>query len=137
MRVAGAIWAGVLAGCNSVFGLDPAALKPESDASLRPDGDPHADLDRDGIKDVVDSCISPAADRLVDSDADFMANGVDLCAFDKAMTSDSDGDGFGDACDPYPQLPGDRQRCLMAFTDPDMDVIMWKSREVVAKPWAL
>jgi hypothetical protein len=133
----GRFWAGFLAGCNSVFGLDPAALKPESDASLRPDGDPHADLDRDGIKDVVDSCISPAADRLVDSDGDFIANGVDLCAFDKATTEDSDGDGFGDVCDPYPRLPGDRQRCLMAFTDPDMDVVMWKPREVVSKPWTL
>ena len=137
MRVAALLSLGILAACNSLFGLNETALKPELDASLRPDADPHADLDRDGIKDVVDSCIAPAADRLIDSDGDGTANGSDLCAFDQTATADSDGDGFGDACDPYPDLPGDRQRCLMAFTDPDMNVVMWKARETVAMPWVL
>jgi hypothetical protein len=137
MRVAGLLLSGVLGACNPLFGLDPTALRPEIDASLRPDGDPHADLDRDGIKDVVDSCIAPTADRLFDTDFDMVANGIDPCPLDSGAGADPDGDGLGDICDPYPATAGDRQRCLMTFTDPDMDVAMWKARDTVAMPWTL
>jgi hypothetical protein len=137
VRVAGLVFLGVFAGCNSLFGLEATELRPELDASLRPDGDPHADLDRDGIKDVVDSCIAPAADGLIDSDGDGVPNGKDICAFDTDVAGDSDGDGFGDVCDPYPSLVGDRLRCLMTFSDPDMDIVMWKARDTVAMPWVL
>ena len=39
-------------GCNWAFGLEPGVYKPPPDAD-RPDADPRADLDRDGIKDFA------------------------------------------------------------------------------------
>ena len=101
--------------------------KPPPDAD-RPDADPRADLDRDGIKDVDDACIAPEVDGLLDSDQDMVPNATDSCPFDKLATTDADGDGIADACDPF-STAGDRLRCLMVFSDPDMNVVMWRGRD--------
>lgn len=121
--------------CNWVYGLEGTALRPMDDAALGPDADPRIDLDRDGRKDVEDPCIAPATDLLVDSDYDGTVNEADLCPLDKRATPDSDGDGVGDLCDPAPGEP-DRLRCMMAFTDPDLDVRMWIARDAAAA-WTL
>ncbi len=123
-------------GCTRVFGIENTDLQVYSDAAPGPDGDPRIDLDRDGIKDLEDPCIAPDTDLLVNSDGDAdaskkaMPNGVDPCPFVPALASDADQDldGIGDACDPTP-LAGDRVRCIMAFTDPALDVAMWKPRD--------
>jgi hypothetical protein len=128
MRWRALLLVGCLA-CNRTFGIENTDLRPADDGSLGPDADPRADLDRDGIKDLQDSCIAPDTDLLIDSDGDGVPNGQDACPFVFAATPDSDGDGIGDACDPFPALAGDRIRCLMAFSDPELDIHMWLSRE--------
>lgn len=112
-------------GCNWVYGLEPTAHRDSGHS----DADPRADLDRDGIADVIDPCIAPDADALLDHDGDGMPNGSDPCPFDPAATGDSDQDGVPNACDPFPQA-GDRVRCVMAFSDPDVNVQLWRKREV-------
>ena len=86
---------GVLAGCDSVFGL--SATRP-LDAML-------PDFDGDGVADVVDNCPTiPNADQL-DSDGDGMGDACDLCPHvASADNHDEDHDGFGDACDVCPGL---------------------------------
>jgi hypothetical protein len=119
------VWSG---GCNWAFGIDNTDIQPYFDAAPPPDGDPRIDLDRDGIKDVEDPCIAAFADALVDTDFDGLPNGVDPCPFDSEPTEDADGDGIGDLCDPS-SLPGDRVRCLMAFTDAELNLAMWRIRD--------
>lgn len=120
-----------IAGCNWAFGLEPGVYQPPPDAD-RPDADPRADLDRDGIKDIDDPCIAPEVDGLLDTDQDMVINASDACPFDKDARSDVDGDGIGDACDPF-GVAGDRLRCLMVFSDADMNVLMWKLRDATAQ----
>lgn len=117
---------GCLLGCNRLFGIDETALRPTLDAAAGPDADPRVDLDRDRIADVEDPCIAPDTDQLIDSDADGMANSMDPCPFDRRSTSDSDGDGIGNVCDPDTEQL--RVRCLMGFSDPELDLAMWKPR---------
>jgi hypothetical protein len=124
-----------LIGCNWAFKLDATDLAPPIDAD-RPDADPRADLDRDRLVDVEDPCIAPDVDLLVDSDDDMTRNGLDSCPWHPGNFADTDGDGIADPCDPFPTT-GDRLRCLMALTDPDMNVLMWKPRELVTPPWIL
>jgi hypothetical protein len=114
-------------GCNWAFDLTPTELTPTLDAAPRPDADPRVDNDRDGIKDVVDPCIAADTDLLVDSDGDGTINNGDACPFVMASTNDADGDGIGDACDPF-ATAGDRVRCLIAFTDPELDTLVWRAR---------
>src|SRR5688572_18505585 len=121
-------------GCNWAFGLEPGVYQPPPDAD-RPDADPRADNDRDGIKDVDDSCIAPEVDTLIDTDGDSVPNGSDLCPFDARATNDSDQDGIADLCDPFPTA-GDRLRCMMAFSDPDLNSVMWRARDMTAL-WTL
>ncbi|HEY5920059.1 MAG TPA: thrombospondin type 3 repeat-containing protein [Kofleriaceae bacterium] len=122
--------------CNWAFDLDETDLIVPSDAAPRPDSDPRVDNDRDGIKDVMDTCIAPDTDLLVDSDGDGMRNEVDPCPTISELASwDADGDGIGDACDPFPTA-GDRVRCVMAFTDPELDVLLWRAR-ADATSWEL
>jgi hypothetical protein len=117
-----------LAACNRAFGIENTGVHPPDDAALAPDGDPRIDLDRDGVKDVEDPCIAPYTDLMVDSDGDGMPNAGDACPLDTAASGDGDEDGIGDACDPTPDA-GDRVRCVMAFTDPELDVAMWHPRD--------
>lgn len=117
-----------VAACNRAFGIENTGILPPDDASIGPDGDPRIDLDRDGIKDIEDPCIAPDTDLTVDSDGDGTRSNVDLCPFDRNATADADGDGIGDACDPTTD-GGDRVRCLMAFTDPELDIAMWHPRD--------
>jgi hypothetical protein len=114
--------------CNRVYGIENTGILPPDDAALAPDGDPRIDLDRDGIKDIEDPCIAPDTDLMVDSDADGLVNSLDSCPFDKNPSADTDGDGIGDACDPTADA-GDRVRCVMAFTDPELDIAMWHPRD--------
>jgi hypothetical protein len=116
-------------GCNRIFDIGNTGLEPALDGSIAPDADPSVDLDRDGTRDIEDSCIAPDTDLLVDSDGDGLPNAGDPCPFDLTAATDADGDGIGDRCDPFPQMAGDRRRCLMAFTAPDLDVQMWKPRD--------
>jgi hypothetical protein len=115
--------------CNRAFSIENTDLRPGLDGGIGIDADPRADLDRDGIKDLQDSCIAPDTDLLIDTDGDGVTNGQDPCPFLAATTPDGDGDGIGDACDPFPAHAGDRIRCLMAFSDPELDLHMWLSRE--------
>jgi hypothetical protein len=116
-------------GCNRIFDIGATDLRPGLDGAIGPDADPSVDLDRDGTPDIRDSCIAPDTDGLVDTDGDGLLNANDACPFDMTAAVDGDGDGIGDRCDPFPLQPGDRRRCLMAFTDPDLDVQMWKPRD--------
>lgn len=115
-----------LLGCNPLFGIDETELRPTLDARPPPDADPRIDLDRDRIPDVEDPCIAPDTDLLIDSDFDGIANNQDPCPFDRRSTSDSDGDGIGNVCDPDTEQL--RVRCLMAFSDAELDISMWKPR---------
>lgn len=117
---------GCLVGCNRLFGIDETGLRPTLDAPSGPDADPRVDLDRDRIADVEDPCIAPDTDLLVDSDFDGAPNNEDPCPFDRRSTSDSDGDGIGNVCDPSAMQ--ERVRCLMGFSDPELDLAMWKPR---------
>lgn len=133
MRGVAGLVAVAACGCNWVFGVPPTEFSP----FVRPDADPRIDLDRDGIKDVEDLCISPESDALTDHDGDQVPNGADPCPFDYGVPLDDDGDGIANACDPFPGATGDRLRCLMMFTDPDLDVAMWRPRDMPAQPWQL
>jgi hypothetical protein len=125
-----------LAACNRVFGIENTGVLPSQDAAVAPDGDPRIDLDLDGIKDVEDPCIAPDTDLMVDTDADGTTNATDSCVLVAATSIDGDGDGIGDGCDPTPATPGDRVRCVMGFTDPELDVAMWHPRDE-SKAWTL
>lgn len=116
-----------VAGCNQIFGVDETGLREYFDAKPRPDADPRVDLDNDGIKDVADPCIAPETDALINSDGDTLPNGGDSCPFDSAAQPDGDSDGIGDACDPEPTF--NRVRCVMAFSDPDLNFGLWKHGE--------
>ncbi len=117
----------VCSACNRVFGIADTDLREILDAPAAPDADPRADHDGDGIKDVEDPCIASEVDLLIDSDGDTLANGDDPCPFDPAATGDADGDGIGDVCDP--SGTPDRVRCVMALSDPDLNIAMWRVRD--------
>jgi len=122
MRTCAGVLVLTIGGCNWVYGLSETKLRGDVD------GDPRSDLDRDGIKDVEDPCIAPETDVLGDYDRDSAINSMDACPFDAGATADADGDGIPDACDPIPRA-GDRVRCVMTFSDPDLDVAMWRPRD--------
>ncbi len=113
-------------GCNAVFGLDETIATdaaPAIDASA-----PDPDLDRDGIPDTEDPCIATAIDATQDSDGDAVANDSDDCPFDATLGPDTDQDGIQDACDPFPNLAGDRARCVMALRNPGLNARLWRQR---------
>src|SRR5687767_12740906 len=91
-----------LAGCNQVFGLEPAIpFDAAPDADLRPD------LDDDNIADVEDLCIASPADEAFDYDGDGKLDGTDPCPYG-ADPTDDDSDGLPNECDAWPRLAGDR-----------------------------
>jgi hypothetical protein len=137
VRIALGLVAVCASACNWAFALEKTGVQPAPDAALRPDGDPRSDLDRDHVPDVSDPCIAPETDSLIDTDQDGVPNGMDGCPFDNKPSVDVDGDGVPDTCDPNPSVPGDRVRCVMAFSDPDLDVAMWKPRDMPMYPWTL
>ena len=67
-------------------------------------GQVEADLDEDGIADIVDTCPGDAGN---DPDGDNVCFAVDNCPLNaNADQADSDGDGKGDVCDSMPQVVG-------------------------------
>ena len=111
--------------CNQVFGIEPVE-QSTVDASLM-DADLRADLDADGLADDVDHCIAGPIDELLDLDSDDIPSGVDACAFDPSAL-DRDQDGVAAACDSFPDLAGDRRRCVMNFRDYDLNPLLWRPR---------
>ena len=112
-----------LAGCNTVFGLEPAV---PWDASTD-DGRLPPDRDRDGIADREDPCIASINDFKGDFDADGKPSETDPCPVDYG-SDDGDGDNIYDECDPLPQLGGDRRRCFMGFQNPTLTRELWVPR---------
>jgi hypothetical protein len=90
-----------LAGCNTVFGLQP------TEHVTGPD------FDLDGVPDELDNCWMVANDQH-DEDNDTIGDACDNCPlFANARQQDEgDGDGVGDDCDPRPTTDGD---CLLLF----------------------
>jgi hypothetical protein len=116
--------------CNQVFGVDTTAL-----VDAAPDADLRPDRDKDGIADVEDPCIAVERDATDDSDLDGTSNATDSCPFLTAGT-DTDGDGVGDACDPFSSKAGDRVACTMRFFDTELNASLWKPRTGEAE-WAV
>lgn len=112
-------------GCNQLFGIEHT-VQSTVDANLM-DADLRADIDADGLADIVDPCIAGPIDELHDLDLDGIPNGVDTCPFDAAK-ADVDQDGVSGACDVFPVLPGDRRRCVMSFRDYDLNPLLWRPR---------
>lgn len=111
--------------CNQVFGIEPV-VQTTVDANLM-DADLRADIDADGLADVVDPCIAGPIDELLDLDFDDIPSGVDACPFD-ANVADGDQDGLAASCDLFPALAGDRRRCVMSFRDYDLNPLLWQPR---------
>jgi len=117
-----------LAGCNAIYGLEPTTTKPPADADTR------LDRDHDGIADAEDPCIAGEFELTLDFDADGLTLD-DPCPFD-AETTDQDTDGIPDACDPFPQLGGDRRRCISTFANTDLSTSLWQAR-ANELPWVV
>ncbi|HEY5920060.1 MAG TPA: hypothetical protein VIV11_00255 [Kofleriaceae bacterium] len=117
----------VLAGCNTIFGLERTVLVDaevvEEDADLFT-----VDRDRDGVPDDMDSCIASIADAELDVEGDGQPNKTDPCPFDYG-TVDTDMDGVFDDCDPFPNLTGDRMRCVMTFASAPINRALWEVRD--------
>jgi hypothetical protein len=112
-------------GCNQVFGIEQT-VQSTVDADLM-DADLRADIDADGLADVVDPCIAGPIDDLVDLDFDGIPNAIDPCPFE-ATQGDLDQDGVAGPCDMFAALPGDRRRCVMSFRDYDLNPLLWRPR---------
>ena len=90
----------VLSGCDRVYGLDRAPADAAPDAAFDADPTCHPvghDEDHDCIPDDLDTCPGIPNDQ----------------------TRDSDKDGVGDACDPFPTMDGDRLLEFVSFAEPD------------------
>src|SRR5688572_562614 len=108
-------------GCNQVFDVKSTIL-----VDAAPDADLRTDLDEDGIADVEDPCIAAAADAEYDTDEDGVSNMADSCPIGaQTNPTDSDGDGLPNECDPFPLVPGDRKRCVMAFRSKSLSSVLW------------
>lgn len=119
-----------LAGCDRVLGLDERmadAAVPSDVLELDAVDAPMLDRDMDGVPDDLDPCIQAPGDLLGDLDLDGDPNSSDTCPFDGPNGVDPDGDGLGDACDPF-ATPTDRSRCLMQFSNPTLNSALWASR---------
>ena len=117
-----------LAGCNAIYGLEPTTTRPPADADTRPD------RDHDGIADAEDPCIAGEFELTLDFDGDGLTLD-DPCPFD-AEATDQDTDGIPDACDPFPQLAGDRRRCVSTFANTDLSTALWQAR-ANELPWVV
>jgi len=125
-------------GCDTVFQLErdeeadiDAPIDEAIDAPLN-------DLDRDGMPDETDLCHAPIDDGVAtDIDDDDVFDASDMCPYDRDNGLDPDEDMLGNNCDPYPDLPGnkDRRRCLMRFSDLPINSMLWQVRPPDA-PWA-
>jgi hypothetical protein len=129
---------GFVCGCNRVLGLEQT-IEVDARIDTPPREGPFIDLDGDGIPDDIDPCIAATSDPLYDSDVDNRSNNVDGCpttSRNQTDNTDSDHDGIPDVCDPFPASGGDRRRCLMAFTNPDLNQRLWVGR-TGEQPWHL
>jgi len=79
--------------CDQAFGLNSVTFIPDAAPPMKLLEDPNGDYDGDGI-----------------------LNGMDKCPLLAGLgtSSDQDGDGVGDLCDPHPTQAGD---CLVLFDD--------------------
>jgi hypothetical protein len=119
--VMGIVVALALGACNWFYGLEPTELNPVTGGGT--------DLDLDSVPDDMDPCIAAKLDETEDYDRDLLPNLSDPCPFDDAMSQngnpDTDQDGISDACDPFPQVPGDTRRCMMRFYNQDLNARLW------------
>ena len=118
-----------LSGCHLVFGLQRGDDAVVVDAG--PDAVPDvavADLDKDGIDDLIDTCIATAADGEADDDGDMLPNASDPCPFNSVHYGNADGDAIPDACDPFTSSAGDHPLCVMTFADTALANALWTRR---------
>lgn len=107
-RVLGLLVAGLVPGCQLVFGLDAPPPPPDT-AIVDAPPDVAVDVPIDGPPACWDALLPPH-----DEDGDFIDDGCDNCPLDvnpqgpMGLQADQDGDGVGDVCDPYPDTAGDR-----------------------------
>lgn len=99
------VLAGVLAGCNPIFGIEETATFDDAAVLV--------DTDGDEVGDDVDNCPTLANDQS-DEDEDGIGDTCDNCPLVTNPLQDADGDDdpVGDACDPRPVRGGD---CLVMF----------------------
>jgi len=80
-------------------------LWPTASASVPPPSS--QDTDGDGVPDGQDTC--PGFDDALDADSDGVPDGCDNCTLEaNGDQRDTDGDGFGNACDPDVDGSGDQ-----------------------------
>lgn len=110
----------LLAGCDRVFGVQFTG----------PDAASGADLDEDGIPDVVDDCLQAPEDLAGDDDGAAPLNGEDACPLDWAHGEDEDSDALPVQCDPLPDAGFDgERRCFMSFSSGTLNGRLWYSRD--------
>ncbi|MBZ5640802.1 MAG: thrombospondin type 3 repeat-containing protein [Acidobacteriia bacterium] len=113
---------------------DPAcsesSLGQRSNGTERPNASPCggktiADVDRDGIPDVLDNCPKAANADQLDADGDGHGDACDNCpAVFNPDQSDNDGDGIGDVCDPDTDndgVPNDLDNCPAVYNPDQSD----------------
>ena len=93
-----------------------------------------ADMDMDGVADLVDNCPDVANAGQFDEDGDSVGDACDNCphvanpgqANTREMTSGQPPDRVGDACDPRPTVGGDVQLLFVGFNVPE-DFADWST----------
>jgi hypothetical protein len=120
--------------CNSIFDVRETGLYDAAGVGI--DAEIPPDRDRDGIPDPDDPCIASIADPLADYEGDSFLNGTDGCPFDYEST-DQDGDGVYDECDPLETLAGETRRCVMAFQNPTITRELLVARAADTATWNL
>jgi hypothetical protein len=82
------------------------------------DADPDSDADGDGVLASLDNCDAIPNRDQHDEDHDAFGDACDGCPHRVDTGADRDADGVGDACDPNPDVKGDRIAFFDPFTGP-------------------
>jgi len=123
----------LLAGCNSVFGIEETASLPPVDV----------DLDDDGVPDDTDNCPDAPNPLQSDDDGDSLGDVCDNCPLvENADQADVEADTVGDLCDPNPLVGGDCLALYESFDDETSLASRWQvesnmTPDVVAFPGGL